>query len=322
MRLFSYRDRPVHLGPFPLERLPRAEAPPDLSGLAPPAPLSYASDDPASILPAMGEYAAMLDAIRDGAVKPERAEIPEDPQERAEHLKAFGHYCDASMVGICALPDAARLQTPFVNPGVATLAEALRTKQTKTLAAGIDVIMAELKEAASRPLAPLGAHRFALVFLYEHPRDPVRDEDGCEWILNAQAQRSALRASETASILSVYLRLLGHEARAHTASASDVDLNALAVAAGLARPGADGRPTTPYVGDRFALAAVTTTLELAPDAPLAAETLAEACDRQSDFLGHIGGDDFFILFQSPDWEARIRTAMAQFDASAVGLYTP
>ncbi|ENZ76264.1 MULTISPECIES: EAL domain-containing protein [Ralstonia] len=55
---------------------------------------------------------------------------------------------------------------------------------------------------------------------------------------------------------------------------------------------------------------------------LAAETLAEACDRQSDFLGHIGGDDFFILFQSPDWEARIRTAMAQFDASAVGLYTP
>ncbi|MEL6209327.1 MAG: hypothetical protein AAFR44_03960, partial [Pseudomonadota bacterium] len=153
---------------------------------------------PASILPAMGEYAAMLDAIRDGAVKPERAEIPEDPQERAEHLKAFGHYCDASMVGICALPDAARLQTPFVNPGVATLAEALRTKQTKTLAAGIDVIMAELKEAASRPLAPLGAHRFALVFLYEHPRDPVRDEDGCEWILNAQAQRSADGAQATA----------------------------------------------------------------------------------------------------------------------------
>ncbi len=55
---------------------------------------------------------------------------------------------------------------------------------------------------------------------------------------------------------------------------------------------------------------------------LAAETLAEACDRQSDFLGHIGGDDFFILFQSPDWEARIRTAMAKFDEAAVGLYTP
>jgi hypothetical protein len=26
MRLFSHRKRPVHLGPFPLERLPRASA--------------------------------------------------------------------------------------------------------------------------------------------------------------------------------------------------------------------------------------------------------------------------------------------------------
>ena len=30
MRLFSYRDRPVHLGPYPLERLARSAAAPDL----------------------------------------------------------------------------------------------------------------------------------------------------------------------------------------------------------------------------------------------------------------------------------------------------
>ena len=29
MRLFSYRDRPVHLGPYPLERLRRTTATPD-----------------------------------------------------------------------------------------------------------------------------------------------------------------------------------------------------------------------------------------------------------------------------------------------------
>ena len=29
MRLFSYRDRPVHLGPYPLERLARADARPE-----------------------------------------------------------------------------------------------------------------------------------------------------------------------------------------------------------------------------------------------------------------------------------------------------
>lgn len=53
---------------------------------------------------------------------------------------------------------------------------------------------------------------------------------------------------------------------------------------------------------------------------LAAATLAEACDPQKDFLGHIGGDYFFILFQSSDWQARIRAAMAKFDKAAVELY--
>ena len=33
MRLFSYRDRPVHLGPYPLERLSRTSATPDDSAL-------------------------------------------------------------------------------------------------------------------------------------------------------------------------------------------------------------------------------------------------------------------------------------------------
>ena len=43
MRFFSYRDRPVHLGPYPLERLTRADMA-DLSLLAPVQALSF--DDP------------------------------------------------------------------------------------------------------------------------------------------------------------------------------------------------------------------------------------------------------------------------------------
>lgn len=54
---------------------------------------------------------------------------------------------------------------------------------------------------------------------------------------------------------------------------------------------------------------------------LAAETLAKACDPRIDFLGHVGGDDFLILYQSADWEVRIRTAMAKFNAGATTLYT-
>ena len=59
--------------------------------------------------------------------------------------------------------------------------------------------------------------------------------------------------------------MLGHEARAHSASCSDVDLARLALAAGLTLPGGGN----PYVGQRYALAAVSTTLALAPDQALA-----------------------------------------------------
>lgn len=37
--------------------------------------------------------------------------------------------------------------------------------------------------------------------------------------------------------------------------------------------------------------------------------LREACDSELDFIGHIGGDDFIILFQSADWEQRCKTAL-------------
>lgn len=45
---------------------------------------------------------------------------------------------------------------------------------------------------------------------------------------------------------------------------------------------------------------------------LAAEVLASACEPNCDFLGHIGGDDFFIIFQSIDWQARCERALREF----------
>ena len=32
--------------------------------------------------------------------------------------------------------------------------------------------------------------------------------------------------------------------------------------------------------------------------------LVDVADSRIDFVGHIGGDDFFIIFQSRDWEMR------------------
>ncbi|MDE2211129.1 MAG: GGDEF domain-containing protein [Betaproteobacteria bacterium] len=45
---------------------------------------------------------------------------------------------------------------------------------------------------------------------------------------------------------------------------------------------------------------------------MTANILAGVCDRDQDFLGHIGGDDFIILFQSRDWEARCQDALDEF----------
>ena len=100
MRLFSYRDRPVHLGPYPLERLRRTSHTPDDSALAPMQALRFEHNDPESLTHAMARYMAMFDLVRDGAVNPKEGEIPDDPTERARHLKAAGYYFDASMMGM------------------------------------------------------------------------------------------------------------------------------------------------------------------------------------------------------------------------------
>ncbi len=110
-------------------------------------------------------------------------------------------------------------------------------------------------------------HTHALVFLYENPRDVLPDEPGIEWITDAYAHRAGLLAAETAVVLANYLRVLGHDARAHSVTSSDVDLNKLAVAAGLATV-EDGALNHPYIGKRFGLSAVTTTFEVADDRPL------------------------------------------------------
>ena len=39
-----------------------------------------------------------------------------------------------------------------------------------------------------------------------------------------------------------------------------------------------------------------------------------------DFVGHVGGDDFIILFQSPDWIARCEKTIAEFNAKAQELF--
>ena len=269
MRFFSTKDRPFHMGPYPLERLKRVDSLPNLQTVPPFKALNFRNlETPHSLVNAMGEYQAMMDAIREGVVNPTPAATPSDPQERSNHMKAFGYFQDTSMIGICELPKSAHLAQATRNPDIDRLAHDIRTKQTKTLASGIDQIMAALKESIEAPLQPIDDHTHAIVLLVEHHRDPKAHEPGSEWIMGTQAHRAALRSTETAVILAEYLHLLGYSARAHTATSSDVDLNQLAVAAGLASL-EKGRLFAPYIGEGFGIAVVTTNFEMAVDAPLA-----------------------------------------------------
>jgi hypothetical protein len=123
MKIFSDKSRAPHLGIYPSERLKRVAtlAETDISPL--PALTFHRPENPESIVNAMGEFQAMMDAIRGGMVNKTMADIPADLDERSNHLKSFGYFSDASMVGIGPLTDKCGLKTPLRNPDIARLAE-------------------------------------------------------------------------------------------------------------------------------------------------------------------------------------------------------
>lgn len=53
---------------------------------------------------------------------------------------------------------------------------------------------------------------------------------------------------------------------------------------------------------------------------LVARTLLAHCDVRRDFVGHVGGDDFVVLFQSDDWLARCERIVAGFNEQARQLF--
>ncbi len=48
--------------------------------------------------------------------------------------------------------------------------------------------------------------------------------------------------------------------------------------------------------------------------------LRDSCNPELDFIGHIGGDDFVVLFQSLDWDVRCQGMLARFDRECLALF--
>lgn len=273
-RPFSHKRRPPSLGPFPLERLARREGEVRHPGGGKRRAQALATArQTAPLAGAFSEYLDLFDRMRLGAPAPEPAPIPSDLVERANHLKAACYNLDVSMAGVCVIPPSALLDEPVVNEALA------RAEEKAYLAGSAANAMAassvrEGREAWSQAREAPGAgfnHTHALVLLAEWPREPDPAQAGEDWLAGAQPLRAAARVAEAAAVITNYLRMLGFEATLHTATAAELDLDCLLLCSGLGElNGECGAPViNPYLGDRFGVAAVSTTLAMAADRPLA-----------------------------------------------------
>lgn len=259
-RLHSHRDRPVHLGVLPTERLRRD---PDVL----PQPAVQPSDGCGlgdhAVSGSVPEYRRLLSPLLDGAVAPARAPIPDDLVARQQHLKAAAYFLDATLAGVCRLEPAERAMVDGPVP-TATTASA-STTQTPT----------------HTPV-----HTHALVFLVEFGREPAEGEPGDAWVRGSNVERTDLRCAEVAAVLAGYLRTLGWHARGHVAGDTALDLPALAQRAGVARA-VDGVLKMPFSRRGFRIGVVTTDLDIACDAPIAADESLDWPDAEA-WLG-VGG---------------------------------
>ena len=144
---------------------------------------------PASLVNAMGEYQTMLDAIRDGLINKQKAGCPEDLDERRGTSNRSDIFRMRQWLALCVSTAFAGQSDP--QPRDRPPGRRSEVKQTKTLAAGIDVIMADLKESMAAPPRRL-TNTPMLSCSRNHNRDPRPDEPGFEWIADAQAQRACL----------------------------------------------------------------------------------------------------------------------------------
>ncbi len=227
------KNRPFHLGRFPLETLPtdadiaaREAARPPLTAPEPQGP----QDGP--LARAAAHYQDLFAKFADGPVAPKPAPVPDDLAQRTADIKGAATFLDSDQTGICAIPPSA-----WVSGG-------------------------------DHP-----AHEYAVVILVERPRVPEADNLASEWVQPARDAVADMRAAEIAVCVAGHIRTMGFAARAHIEGLSLLDAERLAVLAGLAVRQDDGSIVNPYLGRDFALAVVSTDYVLATDKPLHADAL-------------------------------------------------
>ncbi|MFQ5613210.1 MAG: reductive dehalogenase, partial [Anaerolineae bacterium] len=254
MRRFSFRQRPLHLGKYPMEKIKRVEQPttritdqvprvPQRANFFTRARFGDLGPKPKSELPrfvlkyplsvAMGEMMRSQIPLHDGQVALDVAPLPDDPGELSEHIKALCYFLDADVVGICRVPEYVWYS----------------------------------HDLQGNPIEP--RHKYAVVLLIDQGFETMDASSGDDWISGAQSYRAYLKGSTIACTVAGYLRQLGYEARAHTNADSQVLHLPLTLLAGLGELSRIGELVlNPFLGPRFKTSVVTTNLPLAVDKPI------------------------------------------------------
>lgn len=227
------KNRPFHLGPFPLETLPRDEnvlaAEARFKAIASATGPIQRPDD--ALTRAVDHYREIFAKFVDGTPTNAKAPVPDDLERRSIDIKGGAYFMDASGVGICRIPE---------NAWTSTAAKL--------------------------------THPFAIVIMVEHPRLPEADNLAHDWARTAVVPVAGMRACEIACSVAEYIRHMGFDARAHVDGNGLLDIEQLTVLAGLAVRRGDAIEN-PYIGNRFSLAAISTDYALAVDKPLRADVL-------------------------------------------------
>jgi len=104
------KDRPYHLGLFPLETLARDDSIAEREAARPPRPLAEtASGSDGLLADAARHYRQLFVKYADGPVAPQQAPVPNELARRSIDIKGAAYFLDASQVGICEIPRSAWL---------------------------------------------------------------------------------------------------------------------------------------------------------------------------------------------------------------------
>ncbi len=131
------KDRPVDLGPFPLEALARDETIIAQEAARPRLAAAEQAAQPGALAAAADKYREIYLKFANGEAAAQKAPVPDELAPRGGDVKGFAYFMDASQVGICRIPENAWLEgqgSSDLEYAVVVLVEHGRIPETDNLA--------------------------------------------------------------------------------------------------------------------------------------------------------------------------------------------